>query len=127
MGDSGSIVLGWLTKLAATLALFGLLAFDGLSLVRASFTASDHANSVASAAVEVYKQTHDLQKAYNAAVDLATPEGETVDAKTFTVRASDGHLLLTLHREAQTLWLYRIGPLKKYVDVTAHGEGVPSQ
>jgi hypothetical protein len=124
--DSGSIVLGWLTKLVATLAFLGLLAFDGISLVKANFNAADHANTVASNAADVYRQTHDVQKAYNAAAHLAAADGETVDANTFTVRPTDGHVLLTLHHEAKTLWMYRIGPLKNYIDVIGHGEGSPA-
>lgn len=124
--DSGSIVLGWLTKLAAGLALLGLLAFDGISLVKAHFTAADHANTDAAAAADVYKQTHDLQKAYNAAVTLAALDGETIETKTFTVRPTDEHVLLTLHRVAETIWVKKIGPLKKYTDQTGQGEGAPA-
>jgi len=124
--DSGSIVLGWLTKLAASLAILGLLAFDGFSLVRADFTAADHANTAASAAADVYKQTHDIQKAYDAAAALAKLDGETIDPKSFTVRPTDDHILLTLHRKAKTLWMQEIGPLKKYTDLTGKGEGAPA-
>ncbi len=123
--DRGSIVLGWLTKIALVLGVLAVLAFDGISLVRTEFTAADHANSAASAAADVYAHTHDVQKAYDAALALAIPQSETIDPKTFTVRATDGHVLLTLRREAQTLWLYRIGPLKKYVTQSALGEGGP--
>lgn len=119
-------MLGWLTKLVAVLTLLGLLAFDGISVVRANVTAADHANTVASNAADVYQQTRDVQKAYSAAVHLAEADGETVDAKTFTVSQPNGHIKLTLHREAKTLWMYRIGALKKYLDIAAHGEGSPA-
>ncbi len=124
-GDGGSIVLGWLIKVTLVLGVLAMLAFDGISLVRTEFTAADHANSAASTAADVYAQTHDVQKAYDAALALAIPQSETIDTNTFTVRPTDGHVLLTLHREAQTLWLYRIGPLKKYLTQSALGEGGP--
>src|SRR4051794_973027 len=40
-GDRGDVVLGWLTKLAVVLGLFGLIAFDGIAVVQAHFQASD--------------------------------------------------------------------------------------
>ena len=120
-------MLGWLTKLAATLAVLGLLAFDGIALVTAEFAATDQANIVARVAADTYKATHDVQLSYNAAVLEATKSNDTVEAKTFTVRQTDGHVTLTVHKKATTLWLYRIGPLKKYTDVKATGEGSPPQ
>ena len=57
---------------------------------------------------------------------LAITQSETIDPHSFTVRPTDGHVLLTLRREAQTLWLYRVGPLKKYLTQSALGEGGPA-
>jgi hypothetical protein len=127
MRDSGSIVIGWLTRLAATVAVFGLLAYDGIALATADFSASDHANAAASLAADTYKTTHDAQAAYNAAVASVAKDNETIEAKTFTVRPTDGHVTLTLHREAVTLWMHYIGPLKKYVAISSRGEGSPPQ
>ncbi len=123
--DRGSVMLAWLTKIVLILGVLGMLAFDGISLVRTEFVVADHANTAAAAAADAYAQTHDVQKAYDAALALAIPQSETIDPKTFTVRPTDGHVLLTLRREAQTLWLYRIGPLKKYLIQSALGEGGP--
>lgn len=123
--SAGSIVLGWLTKLAITLALLGLLAFDGIALLTANFTAADHANTDASAAADNFKITHDVQQAYNAAAALAAKDSETIETKTFTVRHSDGHITLTLHRTATTLWMHHFSFLKKYTDASAVGEGSP--
>lgn len=126
MRDSGSIVLGWLTKMVVTLAVLGVLAFDGIALVKANFSAADDAGTVASVAADTYKTTHDVQQAYNAAVLEAAKTNDTVDAKTFTVVQADGHVTLTVHKLATTLWMHRIGPLKKYLDVSATGEGSPA-
>lgn len=127
MRDSGSIVLGWLTKLALSVAVFGLVAFDGIALVTTHFQAADHAETAALAAADTWKSTHDVQAAYNAAVAEVDASGETIDAKSFKVDASDGHVTLTLHHEAATLWMHRVGPLKKYVDVSATAEGAAAQ
>ncbi|MGB8652163.1 MAG: hypothetical protein WCD35_16045 [Mycobacteriales bacterium] len=124
MRDSGSIVLGWLTKLAASLALVGLLAFDGIALVTTNFTAADQATTAASAAADAYKSTHDVQQAYNAATAAVAADGDTIETKTFRVDP-DGHITLVLHRTATTLWMHRIGALKKYTEITQTGEGTP--
>lgn len=123
--DDGSIVLGWLTRLAALISLFGLLAFDGIALVKSNFSAADHASTAASAAADTYKQSKDAQQAYNAAVATLTDPTETIDPASFIVTPTDGHIELKVTQEATTLWLHRIGPLKKYVTVTASGEGNP--
>ena len=127
MRDSGSIVLGWLTKLAVTLAVLGLLAFDGIALVTTTFSATDQANAVASVAAETYKRTHDVQMAYNDAVTEAAKNNETVEAKTFQAQPTDGHITLRIHKKATTLWLHKVGFLKKYADITATGEATPAQ
>ena len=125
MRDSGSIVLGWLTRLAVSLALLGLVVFDGLALVTAHFNASEHANAAALAAADAYRSVPDADKAYTAAVNAVAADGDTVEKKTFTVDPASGKVTLRLHREASTLWLHRIGPLKKHTDVTATGKATP--
>ena len=122
MRDSGSIVLGWLTKLVLSLAVLGLLAYDGMSLVTANFSAADHATVAAMAASDAYRSSHDVQVAYDAAVAAVAGEGDTIDTKTFVV-TPDAHVTLVLHRTASSLWMHRIGVLKKYSRVTQDGEG----
>jgi hypothetical protein len=123
--DSGSIVIGWLTKLAVTLAVLGLIAFDGIALVSAHFNAADHANTVAGVAADTYKGSRNVQQAYDAASAEAAKNDESVDTTTFRVQPTDGKVTLVLHRTATTLWMQRVGFLKKYLDITASGEGLP--
>ena len=77
--DSGAIVLGWLTKLAATIALVGLIAFDGVSLVQAHFSAADRAGTYASSAAEKYQGTKDINAAYAEAEAAAQIDGDSVE------------------------------------------------
>lgn len=123
--EAGAIVLGWLTKLAATLALLGLLAFDGISLVKATFTAADDASSAANVAAAAYADTKDAQEAYDAAVASVAAQAETIDPKSFSVDTANGHVTLKVTQEATTVWLHKVGPLKKYAFVTQQGEGAP--
>jgi hypothetical protein len=123
--DSGSIVLGWLTKLVLGLALLSLVLFDGIALLSASLNASDHANTAASSAADIFKSTQSVQTAYNAAAAEAAKNLETVDPKSFKVDSA-GHVTLTIHRTASTLWMGKVGFLKKYTKVSGEGEGSPA-
>jgi Flp pilus assembly protein TadG len=122
-GDRGDVVLGWLTKLAVALAVVGVFAFDGISLVQAHFQAADRATTAASAAADDYKTNKSIQKAYNAAYDTVGVN-DTIETKTFQV-APDGTVTLRLHHVATTLLLHRIGPLKHFTDAVETGEGRP--
>jgi hypothetical protein len=119
--DRGSIVVGWLGKIAITLAIVGVALFDGVSVGVAHMNAQDDANAAASAANAEWSQTHDIQGAYNAAVDSISNSDETVLTKGFTID-QDGTVHLVLRRTATTLVMAKIGPLKKYTVFTVQGE-----
>lgn len=123
--DSGSIVLGWLTRLVAVIGVLGLLAFDGVALVKTNFAAADHAGSAAVAGADMYRQTKDVQQAYDAAVQAAS--GDTIDPKAFTVDPTTGKVHLTVTEDAVTLWVHKIGPLKKYTVIHASSDATPAQ
>src|SRR4051794_35073156 len=125
--DSGSIVLGWLTKLMVVLLLVGVVLFDFVSVGVARMSTSDDANVAAQAASEEWVHSHNVQLAYNAAVAAITNPAERVLTRGFTV-SPNGETQLFVRREATTLVAFRIGPLKKYTMVTGHGEATaPTQ
>lgn len=126
MRDSGSIVVGWLAKLALVLGLLGLVAYDGLAVVIANFHAADRANAAAGEAADEIKRTRgDVQRAYDAAT-RAVDSGDTVETESFTVRR-DGVVDLYVDRDAKTLWLHRIGPLEKWAHARQAGTGSPGE
>lgn len=116
LGDRGDIVLGWLTKLVVTLAVLGVLGFDGISLVSTRFQAEDHAQTAARTASAAYRSTPDLQAAYDAAVAEVAPHGDTIDPTSFSV-GTDGATTLTLRRTAATMLLEKVGPLRDWAQV----------
>ena len=117
-------MLGWLTRLAVVLGVLGLIAFDGVAVAQGHFQAADRATTAAGAAADEYKNTHDLQKAYNAA--FATISGDdTIETKTFAI-TDDGVVTLRLHHVATTLVISRIGPLKHWAEAVETGQGRPS-
>lgn len=124
--DAGTIVLGWLTKVALVLGVLGLLAFDGISLLRTDFSAADQATTAASAAADAYKSSHDVQVSYDAALAAVAGNGDTIETGSFAVGPA-GSVTLVLHSTATTLWIKDVGPLRGWTDISATGEGTPAQ
>lgn len=126
VGDSGSIVIGWLTRLVALFAVLGVLAYDGAMLVVANFGAADDAGVAANAAADTYAGTKDFRAAYAAAVAAVEGKGDSVEPKTFAIDTA-GKVTLTIDRSPTTLWMHRVGPLKKWTVVRQTGTGTPPQ
>ena len=122
--DSGLIVLGWLTKLVVTMAVLGLIGFDGVSLVAAKFSAADRAATYANDAALMFKQSKDIDKTYATIVTEAAAKGDTVDIKKFSV-APDGQVTLKIAHVANTIWMDKVSFLKEYTTVTEIGTGTP--
>ena len=116
MDDRGDIVLGWLTKVVAVLAVLGVLGFDAISLGAARFQAEDHAQIAVRVAAESYRTGKDLQAAYDAAVAEVVEHGDTIDPQTFSVDP-DGTVTLTLLRVAPTMVLEKIGPVRDWANM----------
>jgi hypothetical protein len=114
--DHGGIVLGWLTKLVAVLAVTALVGFDLVSLGATRLRAEDHAQAAARAAAEVWTSPTDLQAAYDAALAEVLPNGDRIDPTGFSV-APDGTVTLTLSTTAPTLLVRRVPVLRPYAEV----------
>lgn len=124
-GQRGDIVLGWLTKLVVVLALFGVAAFDSLSIAVARVSISDDAVAAAQSAADNYRSSHDVQAAYNAAVAaLSDKPHDTIPTDSFGVDGT-GTAHVVVHRSATTLVLFRIHPLAHYATVTAAADAHP--
>ncbi len=123
-GDRGDVVLGWLTKVVATLAVLGLVGFDAVSLGAAHFRAEDHAQQAVRKAAESYRGSPDLQAAYVAALEEILGTGDTIAPAGFSV-SPDGTLTLTLRHETATLLVEKVPPLRRYAVVTRTVTGRP--
>lgn len=124
-GDRGDIVLGWLTKLVAGLAVLGLVGFDAIAMGATRFQAEDHAQTAARAAVSSWATDKDVQKAYDAALAEVSDEGDTLDADAFTV-APDGAVTLRLRREVPTMLVAKVPQLRDWTVVTRTVTGRPA-
>lgn len=127
-GDAGGIVLGWLTRLTVVLAVLGVIAFDGISVVSARMSLEDAGTTAAQSASETWQRTHDIRAALASAQRSATEANAdtTVVDNSLSVDA-DGTAHLTVTRVASTIVARHIGPLRRWctLQVRADGKGTP--
>jgi hypothetical protein len=124
-GDTGGIVLGWITRLVLFFSIAGLALFDAISIGTTAMTVADQGSSAAQAASEAWQSGNkDVQTAYNAAVVAAAAQNpaDVIATKDFKID-DDGTVHLTVSRTAPTLIVYRIGPIKSWAHIERHAEG----
>lgn len=126
-GDTGDIVLGWLVRVIALLAVVGVMAFDALSVGSSRLSIDDQATTAARAAADSWAASHDMQGAFDTAWHSATEADATndVDVKSFSIDAT-GVAHVTLSREAPTFVMRLIPPLRHLAVVRAVGDSHPS-
>lgn len=122
--DLGGIVLGWLTKLTAILAVAGIVLFDAISVGTTAATVADQGTYAAQDASETWSQTKNVQAAYAAAVSSATEANpdNTISADGFQIDA-DGTVHLVISREARTLLLYHWSRTAGWAEVSRPAKG----
>jgi hypothetical protein len=122
--DRGDIVVGWLVRVVASVAVAGVLLFDLVSVGSAKMSVTDQASMAARAASGDWAAHHDQQSAFDAAWTNATEANptNTVDTRTFRI-AQGGTVRLTVRRTAPTLVLRLVGPLNHWADVAGEGVG----
>ena len=110
---TGAIVLGWLTKLVVAWACSAWsrsTASRSLGAVPRPPTAPPRPRAPPRTTTG---RPTDVQKAYNAAAAEAAKDGDTVEPKTFSVAADGLRDAQRLHHEATTIWMHRVGFLKR--------------
>jgi hypothetical protein len=121
MHERGAVVVGWLTKVVAALAVIAICGFDSVAIMATHVSLQDDANSAAEAANLAWNERgHNVQAAYDAAYEWANQHHETLPIKDFSVQP-DGTVHLRLDKKTTTLIVHRVGPLKKYADVSQPG------
>lgn len=122
--DRGDVLMGWLVKIALVLGILGIALFDAISIGTTSVTIADQGSYAARQASEVWAQSKDLQKTYDAAVAAAREDNphNAVATKDFRVDA-DGTVHLTVARTASTIVVRRIGPIRDWARVRHTAEG----
>ena len=105
--DDGSIVLGWLTRIALTLTILGITVFEVLSIVVANVSMQDYGQLAGQAAITSYASTKSVDQAYEAAVAVADEHNATIPRDSFQMMP-DGGVTFDINATATTLLLYRL-------------------
>lgn len=124
-GEHGEVVLGALSKLVVSLTAVAVLGFDAVSLVVTPFSAEDAAVEAARAAALTYRDSRNLQLAYETALASVTDDGGTIDPTSFLLGA-DGSITLTLQSEATTLLAHRVERLDDWRTVATTTSARPA-
>jgi len=119
-GDTGDIITGWLVKLTLALVIFGVVAFDGLSIASTKVSAADNASDAALAASVAWNSSHSGPVAYAAAEQTATQDHGTVPTRGFLID-SDGTVHLVVRKTARTVLVQHIGWLHRWAIQSGQG------
>lgn len=114
------MVTGWLTRLVATIAILGVIAFDAISVAGAHFQASDDAQTAAQAAVTAYHQAGGTESGAVQAAEQALPGGDTLVKGSFQIEP-DGSVSLRVRRTAKSLLLHLWSGTRSWAVVTESG------
>lgn len=121
--DQGDVILSWLSRIVLVLAITAVIGFDGLSIAVAHLSATDDANTAATAASAAWRTDKGaLAPTLLAAQTSAAQHDETVLPASLSV-ASDGTVRLRLQRHATTLVVHHVGPISSWADVIVKGSG----
>jgi Flp pilus assembly protein TadG len=119
------VIAGWLVKIVVVIALVGFAAFElGSPLItRAQLDSTAH--DAADEAARVYANTHDQEKACDAANELASHESVTVTACDSLQEGTVQQVRVTVFKEAKSYLLKKFGPTKDWYGVTITVKSIP--
>lgn len=125
--DRGDVVLDWLVKVSVTLAILGVIVFDGISAGSLRLRVQDAANSAAFAAATNTGRGFTEQQATDAANQRLAEEYPDFTLVQGSIRQTpNGGVQLQVKGTARTVVMKYIGPLKKYASTVQTGVGTPS-
>jgi hypothetical protein len=112
VSERGDIVLGWLVKLIVSLAIVGVVAFEGGAVVVAHVGADSAANDASGEAAIAYSHQHDADTAKEAAEESARMNGAVVVG--FEIAPGDTAVIVTVEKKAHTIILQRLGATRSW-------------
>lgn len=115
-GEAG-LVISWLVRLVVVLVAAGLLLVEVAGVLIARLSAADTAAKAAQEAGFAYRSSADLQRATQAAQEKVESEGAVFDGLTLDPAARTA--TVSVHKEAKTLVVQHIPPLREYATAAA--------
>ncbi len=108
--ERGDIISNWLVQLIAIMAVIGVLGYEGISVIMAHLTLDEDGREVAAATRSTYGDTRDVERAIEAGELVAEERG--VEVLGVLEIEEPREVVYELERQANTLFLHRIGPLE---------------
>jgi len=109
--DERGILIGAVAKLVIFLVLLGLFLFEGGSVIWARLSAQDTADAAATAAVTTYRDTRNIRRAHEEALDAVADKDPLAELTSFEVH-NDGSVTTRVRKVAETLVIQHIGFLE---------------
>lgn len=113
--EAGSIVFGWLGRVALTLTLLGVAAFEVMSIAVTHIGLEDIGRTAGDRALTKYADSRDPNQAYLAADEYVTDNGAVMVRKSFEI--TPDAVSFELKKTAPTLLLYRLGATAGYAEI----------
>jgi hypothetical protein len=104
--DAGSIVFGWLSRVAITITFLGVVGFEVLSIAVTHVSIEDVGRTAGDRALTRYADTHDPYQAYLAADEYVSENGAELVKMSFEI--SSVSVSFVVKKTAPTLLLYRL-------------------
>lgn len=116
--DERGIVTGLVLRTVIPLALLAMIGFDTTQVLIAQVRAQSVSRAAASACANTWYLLKKTEKAENDAVAAARGVDEEATVTAIAIMP-DGSCKVTVTEEAKTIFVQRIGPLKRYGTQTA--------
>jgi hypothetical protein len=118
----GGIVLGWIFKIIVLLAILGVASFETGAIIVSKVTADRVAIDAAQEAGSVYAGSRDIDKAKDAAKQIAAKDGVTV--LDVHLIAEGRYIQVTVSKKASTFLVQHVGFLKRFAAAKSTHVGV---
>lgn len=115
-GEDG-VIVDWILKLFIILLIIGTLVYEAGVVIWTNFSTAEVASQAANDANFIYRDTRSYEEAEQAARGVVEQSGAEFDK--FVIDDSARQTSVTVKKKAATLFIHKIGPLKKYTLVTA--------
>jgi Flp pilus assembly protein TadG len=126
--DQRGMVVSWLIKVVVGIAIVGLAAVEGGSIMFTKLGVQDAAESGATAGVEVLTQNpRDCQGAGQVAATAVIDRDSEIEASAVKWTCfTDGRFRLTVKKEASTILIGRISAIEDWAQVKGRATASPS-
>ena len=101
-------MLGGLTRLLLLLLVVGVILYDGVAIGSARFAVADHGASAADVAGDKWRETSNIQEAFDAAQQSLAGTGEVIDPTTFSINPDNDTVKFRITTTADTLVAKRL-------------------